>query len=99
MICGCIGIVAEVSYEALRKRYDQGWVMEIADNLDHLVKRTKELRDQKKVMCFETNSIQIFSFPLALQVSSIGYHGNVVDVWERFVQHWVTYIFNFNTYT
>ena len=29
VICGCIGIVVEVSYEALLKRYEQGWVMEM----------------------------------------------------------------------
>merc|ERR1712241_1447352 len=69
VICGCIGIVVEMSYEALRKRYDQGWIDEIIDNLDVLIKRTKEARKNKEVV-------------------SIGYHGNVVHVWERFAHHW-----------
>lgn len=63
-ICGCIGIVAEVSYEALKKRYDQGWVLEIIDDLDQLIERVKEARQKK-------------------QVTSIGFHGNVVAVWEK----------------
>ena len=32
VICGCIGVVAEISYEALKKRKDQGWVKELIDN-------------------------------------------------------------------
>ncbi len=52
MICGCIGIVAEVSYEALRKRYDQGWIAEIIDDLDVLVKRVQEARKNKTVSKF-----------------------------------------------
>ena len=49
MICGCIGVVAEVSYEALKKRYDQGWVKEIEDDPDSLVTRLQEARKNKEV--------------------------------------------------
>ena len=49
VICGCIGIVAELSYEAVKKRYDQGWIDEIIDNLDVLVKRVKKARKNKEV--------------------------------------------------
>ena len=49
VICGCIGIVAELSYEAVKKRYDQGWIDEIIDNLDVLVKRIKTARKNKEV--------------------------------------------------
>ena len=49
MICGCIGIVAEVSYEALKKRYDQGWVLEIFDDLDKLMARIIKARAEKEV--------------------------------------------------
>eukprot|EP00093_Oithona_nana_P015120 15120.XXX_1029661_1036037_1 [CDS] Oithona nana genome sequencing. len=68
VICGCIGIVAEVSGEALKKRHDQGWVSEIIDDLDKLMARVIKARAEK-------------------EATSIGYHGNVVDIWERFVQH------------
>merc|ERR1712127_1165451 len=30
VICGCIGVIAEVSWEALDKRHAQGWVVEVA---------------------------------------------------------------------
>ena len=49
VICGCIGIVAEVSYEALRKRYDQGWVLEIIDDLDALVQRVRTAKQKEEV--------------------------------------------------
>ena len=44
MICGCIGIIAEVSEEALKKRYDQGWVLELINDLDALVARVRTAR-------------------------------------------------------
>lgn len=67
VICGCVGIIAEVSLEALQKRQQQGWLCEIVDDLDYLVKRVREAKAQK-------------------EATSIGYHGNIVAVWERFVQ-------------
>nr|XP_022300054.1 urocanate hydratase-like [Crassostrea virginica] len=68
-ICGCIGVVAEVSKEALEKRYNQGWVMKVTDSLDEcvsLIRQAKKLRRK----------------------CSIGYHGNVVDLWERLVEEY-----------
>lgn len=69
VICGCVGVIAEVSEEALLKRYHQGWVMELVDNLDNLVALLRNARRRRK--------------PL-----SIGYHGNIVDVWERLVMEY-----------
>ena len=34
-------------------------------------------------------SMYVFFVPSFFQVVSIGYHGNVVHVWERFAHHWV----------
>ncbi|XP_069175487.1 urocanate hydratase isoform X2 [Procambarus clarkii] len=67
VICGCIGVVAEVNEVALKKRYEQGWLEEYTDDLEVLIKRIQEARTKK-------------------QVTSIGYLGNVVNVWERLVQ-------------
>ncbi|XP_054709918.1 urocanate hydratase-like [Uloborus diversus] len=64
VIAGCVGVIAEVDSTVLQKRYDQGWVMEVIDNLDQLIKRIRETK-QKKIS------------------TSIGYLGNIVDVWER----------------
>ena len=44
VICGCVGVIAEVSYEALRKRYDQGWLCEIIDDVEKLVARVKRAK-------------------------------------------------------
>ncbi|XP_042886613.1 urocanate hydratase-like, partial [Penaeus japonicus] len=71
VICGCIGVVAEVSEEALKKRHKQGWLLEYTDNLDTLMRRIREARRKK-------------------EVTSIGFHGNVVSVWERLVQEYET---------
>ena len=49
MICGCIGVIAEVSYEALEKRHKQGWVCEIVDDADQLIKRIRDAKDKKEV--------------------------------------------------
>ncbi|XP_070094511.1 urocanate hydratase isoform X3 [Equus przewalskii] len=66
VIVGCIGVIAEVDRAALMKRHKQGWLMEVADSLDHCIRRLREARRRKEVL-------------------SLGYHGNVVDLWERLV--------------
>jgi len=53
-----------VSWDALKKRHDQGWLVEIAKDLDHVLLRIREAQKKK-------------------ETTSIGYHGNVVDLWER----------------
>lgn len=63
-IAGCIGVIAEVNIDALKKRMDQGWILEITDDLEGLVSRIRECRENG-------------------EVTSIGYHGNVVALWER----------------
>ena len=67
LICGAVGVIAEVDFAALRKRHAQGWVQEIVTDMDALVARIRSAREEKK--------------PL-----SIGFWGNVVDVWERLAE-------------
>ena len=69
VICGCIGVIAEVSEEALMKRHKQGWVVETTDNVDELITMVRAAR-KKRV------------------ATSIGFHGNAVTVWERFLQEY-----------
>ena len=38
-----------MSYEALKKRHDQGWVKEIFDDVGKLLMRVKEARMKKEV--------------------------------------------------
>ena len=42
VICGCVGVIAEVSGEALRKRHQQGWVVEVEYDVDRLVRRIRQ---------------------------------------------------------
>ncbi|XP_055327784.1 urocanate hydratase-like isoform X2 [Paramacrobiotus metropolitanus] len=41
VIAGCVGIIAEVSREALAKRHGQGWLMEITESVDECIERTR----------------------------------------------------------
>ena len=66
MIAGTIGVIAEINPAAVRKRHEQGWLMEYESDLDRLLLRIERARKDRE--------------PL-----SIGYQGNVVDLWERFV--------------
>jgi urocanate hydratase len=47
-IAGCVTVCAEVDPAAATKRYEQGWVDELVDNLDDLVARTREAREVGK---------------------------------------------------
>ncbi|XP_072329195.1 urocanate hydratase isoform X2 [Scyliorhinus torazame] len=68
-IIGCVGVIAEVDKTALNKRHQQGWLMQITDNLDQCVAQIREARRKKTAL-------------------SLGYHGNVVDLWERLVEEY-----------
>jgi len=65
-VSGCVGVIAEVSREAIDKRHAQGWLGEVITDLDSLVARIRSARADG-------------------QSASIGFHGNVVAVWERLV--------------
>ncbi|XP_072106676.1 urocanate hydratase isoform X1 [Mobula birostris] len=69
VILGCVGVIAEVDEAALRKRQQQGWLMDVTDSLEQCVVQIREARQTKKAL-------------------SLGYHGNVVDLWERLVQEY-----------
>ena len=66
-IVGCITICAEINPAAAEKRHSQGWVDELIQDLDILVKRTREAIAGEETV-------------------SLAYVGNVVDVWERFLE-------------
>ncbi|MFS4416506.1 urocanate hydratase [Maribacter sp. 2307ULW6-5] len=66
-ITGCITICAEVNATAAKKRHSQGWVDELLEDMDALVRRTQAARANQEVV-------------------SLAYLGNVVHVWERFLE-------------
>ncbi|XP_076697277.1 urocanate hydratase isoform X1 [Callospermophilus lateralis] len=93
VILGCIAVIAEVDKAALVKRHQQGWLMEVTDSLDQCIQR---LRGGVPV-CWGV-AVSSSVLPSALfwgpsrearkkkEVLSLGYHGNVVDLWERLVR-------------
>lgn len=67
-IAGFLSVTAEVNPLAIRKRFEQGWVDEVLDDLTSLVARVQEAQRKTEVV-------------------SIGYLGNVVEVWEHLLAH------------
>ncbi len=49
-IAGCITICAEVNPKAATKRYKQGWVDVLIDEMEELVRRVKLAKDKKEVV-------------------------------------------------
>lgn len=70
-IAGCITVCAEVNPKITHIRHSQGWINEVIEDIDSLVKRVSLAKANKEVV-------------------SIGYLGNVVDVWEKFDQENIT---------
>ena len=49
-IAGCISVAAEVNPKAATKRYEQGWVDVLVDNMDELLARVKQAQQKKEVV-------------------------------------------------
>jgi len=47
-IAGCITVCAEINPKAARKRFEQGWVDEIIENMGELVTRTKVAKEKQQ---------------------------------------------------
>jgi urocanate hydratase len=62
VIAGAIGLVAEVNPVAARKRFDQGWVMEIESDLDRLLLRLERARKDKAPLsiAFQGNVVDLW---------------------------------------
>ncbi len=61
-IAGCITVCAEVNAKAAQKRYDQGWVDMILDNLDDLVTQTKTAITNRRVVsiAYQGNIVDVW---------------------------------------
>lgn len=64
VIAGAVGVIAEINPRAAEKRKAQGWVQELTDDLDVVLRRVDEARRAGVAL-------------------SLGYVGNVVDLWVR----------------
>ena len=49
-IAGCITICAEVNSKAIKTRHEQGWVDEVINDIDELVKRTKNAKKNNEIV-------------------------------------------------
>ena len=67
VICGCVGVIAEVSLAAIKKRHSQGWLSMWTNELSELSQMIDSAIEEKRAV-------------------SIGYHGNVVELWEFFAK-------------
>ncbi len=50
VIAGAVGVIAEVNPAAAQKRYDQGWLNELYDDLDKVIGRMQEARQRKEAV-------------------------------------------------
>jgi urocanate hydratase len=47
-IAGCVGVIAEINPKAARKRHEQGWIDEVHENLDGLLRRVDAARRRRE---------------------------------------------------
>jgi urocanate hydratase len=61
-IAGCVTVIAEVNEKATRKRYEQGWVDEVIDDLDKLVARVAQAKNKKEVVsiAYQGNIVEVW---------------------------------------
>lgn len=50
VIAGCVGVLAEINPDAATKRHEQGWVDEVHTDLDILLERIREAKNNKEAV-------------------------------------------------
>ncbi len=62
VIAGAVGVIAEVNPKAAQKRHEQGWVDEVHQDLDQLLARIKEARDNQEAvsLAYEGNVVDLW---------------------------------------
>lgn len=63
-IAGVVSITAEINPSATQKRFEQGWVDEVCDNLDVLMAKVNEARQQKiaKSFAYQGNIVDLWEY-------------------------------------
>ncbi|HNR74506.1 MAG TPA: urocanate hydratase, partial [Cyclobacteriaceae bacterium] len=61
-IAGCITVVAEVNIKATNKRHEQGWVDEVIFDLNKLVERVRQAKENKEVVsiAYQGNVVDVW---------------------------------------
>ncbi|MCB9507442.1 MAG: urocanate hydratase [Myxococcales bacterium] len=67
VIAGAIGVVAEVNAEAVTKRHAQGWVDEVDDTLEGVVRRIEAARAERRAVsiAYQGNVVDLWEHLLA----------------------------------
>ena len=62
VIAGAVGIIAEINPKAAEKRHQQGWVDDIFDDLEKLIKRAEECRSSGKAtaLAYQGNIVDLW---------------------------------------
>ena len=62
VISGVVSVIAEINPKAARKRYDQGWVDEIHEDLDELIPRIRKAVESKEVvsLAYQGNIVDLW---------------------------------------
>ncbi|MDY0018015.1 MAG: urocanate hydratase [Candidatus Delongbacteria bacterium] len=62
VIAGAIGVIAEINPKAVRTRHSQGWVDEVYDDLDKLLKRIEKARKKKEAvsLAYQGNIVDLW---------------------------------------
>ena len=62
VIAGVVGVVAEINEKAIRTRYSQGWVDEVYDDLDLLIRRIRKASSGKEAvsLAFHGNIVDLW---------------------------------------
>jgi urocanate hydratase len=63
-IAGCVSVTAEVNPQASRKRYEQGWVDEIVDDVTELAQRVQKAQQENQTISFayEGNVVEVWEY-------------------------------------
>jgi urocanate hydratase len=62
VIAGAVGVIAEINPRAVQKRFEQGWVDEVYQNLDELILRIKKARANKEAisLAYQGNIVNLW---------------------------------------
>lgn len=63
-IAGCITVCAEVNAKVTKTRHTQGWIDEVIDNIEKLVKRVQKAKTEKEVLsiAYQGNVVEIWEY-------------------------------------
>ncbi|RXM93491.1 Urocanate hydratase [Acipenser ruthenus] len=92
VIAGCIGVIAEVDQAPLKKRHEQGWLMEITSDLDRCIQRIRaypinsypcKTKQAAAVMLMIMNNLDPCVAQFPQELVTYGGNGQVFSNWAQ----------------